>query len=427
MKHVRIAVYPHTLRGETIAVMSLLSRSVTETTIHAAHDHAASAASSRTLTLLLATGAGLGVAPLYYSQPMLPGMALDLGASEGAIGVVPVLTQLGYALGILFLAPLGDRFDRRHVMLVKIALLAASLLASAMAPGIGLLLFASLCVGLTATLAQDFVPAAVSLAPLEQRGRAVGTVMTGLLLGILLSRVAAGTVAQGAGWRTMFALAAGSLLLLAVAVIWRVPRFAPTTRLGYGALLASMVALWRQHPALRRAAVAQGLLAVGFSAFWSTLAVMLHTQFGLGSHVAGAFGLAGAAGALAAPLAGRLADRRGPRFVAILGGGVATVAYAVMAGMALLPASGQLLLLATAAIGLDFGVQAALIAHQSTIYGLDPAARSRLNALLFTSMFIGMATGALLGALALAQWGWPAIVAMGVVGSAAGVLWRWRA
>lgn len=395
--------------------------------IHAAHDNAAVSSPSRWLTLLLAAGAGLSVASLYYSQPMLPGVAQSIGASDSAIGAVPMLTQLGYALGILLLAPLSDRFDRRSVMLVKAVLLAASLLASALAPGIALLLFASLCVGLTATLAQDFVPAAVSLAPLEHRGRAVGTVMTGLLLGILLSRVVAGVAAQAVGWRAMFGLGAAGVVLLALAVAWRVPSFPPTTHLGYGALLGSMADLWRRHPVLRRAALAQGLLALGFSAFWSTLAVMLHARFDLGSGVAGAFGLAGAAGALAAPVAGRLSDRRGPRVVAIMGASVAAAAYAVLAGMTLLPVSGQLVLLALAAIGFDFGVQAALIAHQSTIYGLDPHARSRLNALLFTGMFIGMAAGALIGALALAQWGWPAIAAIGVCGSAAAAWWRWRA
>jgi len=378
------------------------------------------------LTLLLATGAGLSVASIYYSQPLLPALAAELRASESAIGTVPMLTQLGYALGILLLAPLGDRHDRRHVMLVKAVLLALSLLACALAPNLGVLMLASLCVGLSATLAQDFVPAAVTLAPDAHRGKAVGTVMTGLLLGILLSRVVAGAVAEAAGWRPLFAVAAGALLLLTALVWARVPAFAPTTRLGYRALLASMVALWREHPVLRRAAVAQGLLALGFSAFWSTLAVMLHHQFGLGSGVAGAFGLAGAAGALAAPIAGRLSDRRGPRRVAILGAAIAALAYALLGGMALLPVAGQLALLVVAAIGFDFGVQATLIAHQSTIYGLDPSARSRLNALLFTGMFIGMASGALIGSLALAQWGWPAIAVIGVASAVAAAVWRWR-
>ncbi len=397
--------------------------------IHMTHDQKEGHAAPAGLPALLAAGAGFSVASIYYSQPMLPELARSLQAGEGAIGAVPMLTQLGYAAGILLLAPLGDRYDRRRVMLVKAGLLALALLASAFAPGVAVLLAASLFVGVTASLAQDFVPAAVSIAPEHSRGRAVGAVMTGLLLGILLSRVVSGLVTQALGWRAMFGLAAASVVLLALVVFWRVPAFPPATRLGYGELLASLASLWRRHPPLRRAAWAQALLGVGFSAFWSTLAVMLHARFGLGSGAAGAFGLAGAAGALAAPLAGRLADRHGPRRVALLGAGVAALAYALMLGMEVLPAPAQLLLLllVLGAIGLDFGFQAALIAHQSTVYGLDAAARSRLNAMLITAMFVGMATGSVVGALAFAHGGWPAVAAIGVASAALALLWRWRA
>ncbi|WP_425459285.1 MFS transporter [Hydrogenophaga borbori] len=390
--------------------------------IHMTHDQKEGRAAPAGLPALLAAGAGFSVASIYYSQPMLPELARGLQAGEGAIGAVPMLTQLGYAAGILLLAPLGDRYDRRRVMLVKAGLLALALLASAFAPGVAVLLAASLFVGVTASLAQDFVPAAVSIAPEHSRGRAVGAVMTGLL-----SRVVSGLVTQALGWRAMFGLAAASVVLLALVVFWRVPAFPPATRLGYGELLASLASLWRRHPPLRRAAWAQALLGVGFSAFWSTLAVMLHARFGLGSGAAGAFGLAGAAGALAAPLAGRLADRHGPRRVALLGAGVAALAYALMLGMEVLPAPAQLLLLVLGAIGLDFGFQAALIAHQSTVYGLDAAARSRLNAMLITAMFVGMASGSVVGALAFAHGGWPAVAAIGVASAALALLWRWRA
>lgn len=322
-------------------------------------------------------------------------------ADSRVVGLVPTLTQLGYALGILLLAPLGDRFDRRRIIVIKSIALMLALLLSGLAPGMGALLAASLAVGLAATVAQDVVPAAATLAPAAQRGRMVGIVMTGLLLGILLSRVVSGFVAQQWGWRAVYVAAAVAIALLTVAV-WRgLPRFAPTTQMGYGALIGSMVALWRQHAALRRAAWAQGLLAVGFSAFWSTLAVMLHSQFNLGTAAAGAFGLAGAAGALAAPLAGRLADKRGPEVVTRYGAGLAAVSFAVMALAPLLPAQAQLGLIVVSAIGFDFGVQATLVAHQTIVYGIDPAARSRLNALLFTGIFIGMSAGA-----ALAAWRW---------------------
>ncbi|CAN7666130.1 MFS transporter [Trinickia sp. LjRoot230] len=365
------------------------------------------------LVLFLAAAAGLGVAPLYYSQPMLGVLGAGIGATPRAVGLVPMLTQLGYALGILLLAPLGDRFDRRRVIVAKAAALSASLVLAAMAPSIGLLLIASLFIGMTATLAQDIVPAAATLAPETQRGKTIGTVMTGLLLGILLSRVVSGFVAEHFGWRAMFVVAALSVAAIGVAALRMLPRFLPTTQLSYGALLRSLHTLWQQHATLRRAMVAQALVSVGFSAFWSTLAVMLHgAPFHLGSAAAGAFGLAGAAGALAAPLAGRLADRRGPERVALLGAGLAAVSFAAMAFAPLLSPHAQLVLLAVCAIGFDLGAQVTLIAHQTIVYGTDAGARSRLNAVLFVGMFIGMALGAGAGSLLFAQWGWPAVTGL---------------
>ncbi|MBB5393905.1 MULTISPECIES: MFS transporter [unclassified Herbaspirillum] len=373
---------------------------------------------SPALILLLATGAGLSVASLYYSQPMLGILADDIGASERVVGMVPMSTQLGYALGILLLAPLGDRYDRRRIILIKAAVLAAALLLAGAASGVGMLLAASLAVGLSATMAQDIVPAAATLAPEQHRGRIVGTVMTGLLLGILLSRVVSGFVAENFGWRAMFVGAAASIALIGAAA-WRgLPRFHPTTRMHYGALLGSLASLVRKHGALRRAALAQGLLSIGFSAFWSTLAVMLHgAPFHLGSAAAGAFGLAGAAGALAAPLAGRISDKKGPELVTRLGVGLATVSFAAMALSPWFSKEGQLALIALAAIGFDLGVQATLVAHQTIVYGIEPGARSRLNAVLFVGMFIGMASGAALGSLALAQWGWIAVIGLATLTS----------
>jgi len=375
------------------------------------------------LILLLAASAGFGVAALYYSQPMLGVLGPDIGASARSVGFVPTLTQLGYALGILLLAPLGDRFDRRRIILAKASVLVLALLGAALSPSVAPLLVASLVIGLAATLAQDVVPAAATLAPEAHRGRIVGTVMTGLLLGILLSRVLAGFVAEHFGWRAMFVVAAASIAFIGVAAARGLPRLRPTTHLGYGALLGSLAGLWKRHGALRRAAVAQALLSVGFSAFWSTLAVMLHgAPFHLGSAAAGAFGLAGAAGALAAPIAGRLADRRGPELVIRMGAALVAVSFAVMLFAPLLatPAA-RLGLIVVAAIGFDFGLQAALIAHQTVVYGIDPGARSRLNAVFFTGVFVGMATGSALGALVLAQWGWSGVAAMASV-SALGAL-----
>lgn len=364
---------------------------------------------SPALTLLLATATGLAVASIYYVQPLLGVLADQFGVGSATVGLLPTLTQLGYGGAILLLSPLGDRYDRRRIILVKAAALVAALALAAAAPGFAALCVASVAIGLTATLAQDLVPAAATLAPEAERGKRVGQVMTGLLLGILLSRVAAGALAALAGWRAVYASAAVAVALV-IPLLWRgLPRFVPATQAGYGALLASMGRLWLQHAPLRRAALAQGLLSVAFSAFWSTLALVLAgPDFAQGSAVAGAFGLAGAAGALAAPLAGGLADKRGPQAVIRVAALLVFLSFTVQA---LAPAS--LGLLVGVALVFDLGVQAALVSHQSVVYSLDPASRSRLNAILVSAMFAGMASGAALGSALLAAWGWRAVPALG--------------
>lgn len=370
---------------------------------------------SPALVLLLATAAGLAVATIYYVQPMLGILAADLHASSGLLGMVPTANQLGYALGILLLAPLGDRYDRRRIILVKATILTLALLLTGAAPNIGWLLASSLVIGLAATLVQDIVPAAATLAPDHSRGRIVGTVMTGVLLGILLSRVASGFIAEAFGWRAVFYAAAVSVASAGIAVWRKVPSFAPTTTLPYITLLKSLLGLLRKYSSLRRATLAQGLMAAGFSAFWCTLAMMLHeAPFHLGSAVAGSFGLAGAAGALIAPLAGKMADRRGPALVTRIGTAFTAASFALMFLAPALPVNTQLWLLALCTVGFDLGVQATLIAHQTIVYGLEPAARSRLNAVLFVGMFIGMSAGAAAASLLFALWGWTAVVALAV-------------
>lgn len=370
-------------------------------------------APSQPLVWLLAAGAGISVASIYYAQPLLGTVAEDLHAPPWLVGWIPTATQLGYALGLLLLGPLADRFERRRVILAKAAALTLALLLAAGAPSVAALLAASALIGIAATVAQDFVPAVAALAPPAHRGKLVGTVMTGLLMGILLSRVLSGAVAGVLGWRATFVMAAAVVAAIGL-VAWRaLPAFGATSTLGYGALLRSLAGVWQQHPLLRRAALSQGLLAVGFSAFWSTLALHLHgAPFHLGSAAAGAFGIAGAAGALFAPLAGRIADRRGPVQVVRLGAALAAAAFVVMGLAGAAPAAVQLVVLALGAVVFDLGVQGALIAHQTLVYGIDPAARSRLNVVLMTTMFLGMSLGSALGGLVLAHGGWSAVMAL---------------
>lgn len=382
-----------------------------------------SAAAGRVL-FALALGAGFSVAAIYYSQPLLPLMGRDLHLTVNQMGLIPTLTQAGYALGILFLLPLGDRYDRRRLILMKSAALALLLLACSLTQQLTSLLAVSLLLGMAATLAQDIVPAAAILAPDGRQGKMVGTVMTGLLLGILLSRTVSGVVGAAFGWRAMYQLAAASILLVGL-LLWSVlPRFATHSTLGYPALMKSVAHLWLRYPALRRAAIAQGFLSVGFSAFWSTLALMLLEKYHLGSAAAGAFGIAGAAGALAAPLAGGLADRVGPERVTRLGAALVTAAFAIMLLMPLLGPAGQLTLIALAAVGFDLGLQSSLVAHQNLVYKLEPQARGRLNALLFTGVFIGMALGSALGSRIYALASWQGVVLLATAAGAAAVAVR---
>lgn len=379
---------------------------------------------SRWVILLLAIGAGFSVASIYYAQPLLPLMGSDLHLSIEGMGLVPTLTQAGYAIGILFLLPLGDRHDRRTLILLKSTALALVLLASSLVTEMHSLLIVSLLIGMAATMAQDIVPAAAILAPEGKQGKTVGTVMTGLLLGILLSRTVSGIVGEAFGWRVMYQLAAASIALIGV-VMWAVlPRFAIHSTLSYPALMRSMAHLWRRYPALRRAALAQGFLSIAFSAFWSTLAVMLLERYQLGSAVAGGFGIAGAAGALAAPLAGGLADKLGAGKVTQLGAALVTVSFALMFLMPMLGVHGQLILIAVSAVGFDLGLQSSLVAHQNLVYSLEPQARGRLNALLFTVVFIGMALGSALGTKVYALAGWPAVVALATLTGAIALVIR---
>jgi predicted MFS family arabinose efflux permease len=367
------------------------------------------------LVALLACGAGLSAASLYYNQPILGMIARELGVTPKEVGLVPTFTQLGYASGLILFAPLGDKLDRRRVIVIKLLALGAALVAAGLARTIAVLSLASLAIGLLATAAQDFVPTAAALAPPEARGKTVGSVMTGLLLGILLSRLASGAVSERFGWRAMFFAAAATIVLLSIVSAVRLPKLLPSTSEGYVSLLASMVRLARTVAPLRGAALAQGLLSVTFSAFWSTLALALAAPpYHLGSTAIGAFGIAGAAGALIAPVAGAAADRRGPQFVIRAGAVLVALSFAAMTAW-----QGSLAVLIAATLIFDLGIQACLIAHQTIVYSLEPSARSRLNALLVSSMFLGMSAGSAAGSRARVRGGWTGVTVLGALAAGA--------
>ncbi|WP_124093889.1 MFS transporter [Burkholderia gladioli] len=372
----------------------------------AAHRHY-----SRGLLLLLATIAGVSVANIYYNQPLLGALRLSFPDGAAWIGVVPTATQLGYAAGMLLLAPLGDRFDRRKLILLQIAGLSVALLVAAAAPALPVLAAASLAIGVLATIAQQAVPFAAEIAPPAERGAAVGTVMSGLLLGILLARTAAGFIAEYLGWRAVFCASVAALLALAVVIMLRLPRSTPTSTLRYPQLLASLWHLAVELRELRYAAATGAAMFAAFSAFWPALTLLLAgAPFHYGPQAAGLFGAVGAAGALAAPYAGKSADKRGPHAVIALGIGLVAISFAIFAVSARSLAG-----LVIGVIVLDVGVQAAQISNQSRIYALKPEARSRVNTVYMVCYFIGGAIGSSAGVEAWHAGGWLGVSVVGLL------------
>lgn len=343
------------------------------------------------LVLLLAVACGLAVANIYYAQPLLDVLARGFGTSEGTASLVVTLTQVGYAAGLLLLVPLGDLLENRRLVTTVLMATAAALVLAAVSPGIGVFLVASLAIGVTSVVAQVLVPYAAALSPDALRGTVVGRVMSGLLLGILLARTLSSVVSAAFGWRTVYV--ASSVLMLVLALVLRraLPQRRPEGGLRYAELLGSLVQLARDEPVLRTRAAYQAAMFGAFSVFWTSIAYELTSEHGLGQGAIGVFALVGAAGALAAPVAGRLADAGRGR----VGTGTGLLLAVVAAGVALL-GHGSVVLLAVAAVLLDVAVQATLVFGQREVYATRPEARARMNTVFVASFF---AAGALASAL----------------------------
>ncbi|WP_051111950.1 MFS transporter [Hyphomicrobium denitrificans] len=359
------------------------------------------------LILTMAIACGVAVANIYYNQPML-GVIKREFAGSWWVGLIPTATQIGYGLGLFLLVPLGDLMDRRRLIVGQFLLLGVASFAASLAPNAAALVAASLVVGACASVAQQIIPFAASLAAPDKRGSTIGTVMAGLLCGILLSRLLSGVVATYAGWREMFQLGLPISVGGAIAMAIALPRNYPHSGLRYTEALKSLVHLWVAESSLRRASLMQAAMFASFSAFWTILALHLEEpNFNLGADAAGLFGVVGAVGVVAAPLAGRLADRRGSELVLCFGAGLVVVSWLLFGVW------DHLAGLVAGVIIMDIGAQGALISNQHMIYALRPEARSRLNTVFMTTMFVGGAFGSIGGIVAWESGGWLAVCGFG--------------
>lgn len=377
------------------------------------------------LVWMMAIASGATVANLYYNQPLLAKIAQQFGVSAEGVGAVPMLTQIGYAIGILFIVPLGDRIERRRLIVTMTGCTAIALLMASLATSLVGLSVASLAIGISAVSAQILVPFAAQLCEPEQRGRVVGTVMSGLFIGILVARTVSGFVGEKVGWQAMYGLASGLMVLLAIVLSKQLPRYQSNLKIAYPTLLRSMFELLKTEPALQVSSWVGAMSFGAFSAFWSTLVFLLEQPpYQYGSDVAGLFGLVGVVGALAAPIVGKIADRRSPMFTVQVGMLITTAAFLMFW------AFGQHLGgLVIGVILLDLGVQTTQISNQAAIYSLPAEFHSRLNALYIMFYFVGGALGSYLGTYGWNRFDWSGVCAIGLsmmIAAWAGLFWRQR-
>ncbi|GAB0065189.1 MFS transporter [Pseudomonas syringae] len=361
------------------------------------------------MVMLFAFCCGAIVANIYYAQPIIELIAPDIGLSSTAASLIVSLTQIGYALGLFFLVPLGDLLENRRLMLVTTVVSILSLLGAAFAEQPNVFLLVSLLVGFSSVSVQMLIPLAAHLAPEESRGRVVGGIMGGLLLGILLARPIASLVADHFGWRAVFGSAAVVMIGISVVLATTMPKRLPDHRASYGQLLFSLWTLLRTQPVLRQRAFYQACMFATFSLFWTAVPLELSRNHGLSQSQIAIFALIGAIGAIAAPISGRLADAGYTRIASL--GALLFGALSFLPG--LVHPAYSVIGLAITGVVLDFCVQTSMVLGQRTIYALDAASRSRLNALYMTSIFIGGAIGSAVASPLFDHGGWSWVLIAG--------------
>lgn len=364
---------------------------------------------TRGMVMLFAFCCGAIVANIYYAQPIIELIAPDIGLSPAMASMIVSLTQIGYALGLFFLVPLGDLLENRRLMITTTVVAIASLLAAAFIEQPNLFLLVSLLIGFSSVSVQILIPLAAHLAPAQSRGQVVGSIMGGLLLGILLARPVSSVVTDHFGWRVMFMSAAGLMAFISVVLFLTIPKRQPDHAASYGQLLRSLGTLLRQQPILRQRAFYQACMFASFSLFWTAAPLELVRNHGLSQSQIAIFALVGAIGAIAAPIAGRLADAGHTHLATLL----ATLFAALSFLPALVHPAYSVIGLAVTGVVLDFCVQMNMVLGQRAIYALDASSRSRLNALYMTSIFIGGAFGSAIASSVYEHGGWLGVMLVG--------------
>ena len=377
---------------------------------------------SPALILLMSVATGLAVASNYYAQPLLDTIARAFDLSASSAGFIVTAAQLGYAAGLLFLVPLGDMFERRMLIVSMTLLAAGGMLITASSQSLTMMIIGTALTGLFSVVAQILVPLAATLASPEKRGKVVGTIMSGLLLGILLARTVAGLLASLGGWRTVYWVASVLMLIMALA-LWRgLPKVKQENHLNYPQLLASVFSLFTRDKLLRTRAILGCLTFANFSILWTSMAFLLAAPpFNYSEGVIGLFGLAGAAGALGARPAGGLADKGKSHMTTSAG-----LVLLLLSWAAIWYGHVSVLALIVGILVPDLTVQGVHITNQTVIYRMKPDARNRLTAGYMTSYFIGGAAGSLISASAWQHAGWTGVCAIGAIVAAINLLVWWR-
>ena len=368
--------------------------------------------------LLMASACGVSAANIYYNQPLLDDFARQFHATQVQAGLVATAAQVGYGLGLLFFVPLGDLFERRRIVLTLISICAVLLVGTALAPNLLSLIVLQLLVGITAMSAQVLIPLAVDLTPPRQRGGTIGVLMGGLLVGILLARTVSGIVSDHFGWRVMFGIASAAMFLLALALFVGLPHRSPTAgSMTYRRLMGSMLALVRvQGLALISPSFVSGVTFGSFAGFWTVLSFRMVERYGYGASATGLLGVVGVIGVAAAPLAGKLSDRRGPAFTISIG------LLITLASFGLMWAWTSIAGLIVGVLIMDLGVQSCSVSTQATVMALLPEARSRMNTLFMVSRFTGGALGSTIAAATWTRWGWAGVCGAACVAIVGGLI-----